>query len=188
MDRKELMRCHYAAVLMDMCESRRLSGITVTDLIEEAGTARQTFYNHFSDINDLICYAAFRPMASVSDPFTNTDSTRQAYEETARHRGFFCQLSRHCGQNNFWDALTPWLKKVYCERFVGDVLSQAERRYREACIEVYCSGSAAMFRAWCASGMETPVDIVVAVLYDMSPGFVKAELSRMPARMTDYPR
>ncbi len=56
--KSELIKRHFAEVLMDMCETRRLDDVTVVELVAEAGMARQTFYNHFTDINDLICYTA----------------------------------------------------------------------------------------------------------------------------------
>ena len=46
----------YCDALLSLCESRKLSDVTVTALVAQAGTARQTFYNHFNDVNDLIGY------------------------------------------------------------------------------------------------------------------------------------
>lgn len=188
MDKKKLVRQHYANVLMELCKTRSLTSITVSDIVQEAGTARQTFYNYFSDLNDLICFTAFLPMAMSSDPFTDAESTRKAYELTLQRKTFFCQLPHHVGQNNFWEALDAWLKDLYYERYLVDGLSSEERDYRRVCIDLYCSGSAAVFKNWCAEGMTTSIDAIVAMLYDMSPTFVKADLKRMPSRMTQHPR
>lgn len=46
----------YCEALLRMCETQRLGKITVTSLIKETGTARQTFYNNFRDINDLVSF------------------------------------------------------------------------------------------------------------------------------------
>ena len=52
----DLKKKLYCDAFLQLCETRDLSSITVTNVIEAAGTARQTFYNHFSDINELIGY------------------------------------------------------------------------------------------------------------------------------------
>lgn len=188
MDKRELVRRHYADVLMELCKTQPLRDITVSDVVTAAGTARQTFYNYFADLNDLICFAAFLPMASATDPFTDAQSTRRTYEITLQHKAFFCQLPRHSGQNNFWEALVAWLKQIYYERYLADDLPAEERDYRRICIDLYCTGSAAVFKDWCAEDMRVSIDAIVSMLYDMSPLFVKADLKRMPERMHDYPR
>lgn len=188
MDRHELMRRHFSETLMAMCETRRLSEITVADLIEEAGTARQTFYNHFSDINDLICYAGSLPVRSVSQPFADFESTRRIYAITRRYRSFFCQLPAQTGQNNFWESTAMWLKKMYYDRFLDEGMDSDERVYRKTCIDFYCSGSTAVTRAWCASGMETPDETMARVMYAMVPPFVKDGVGTLPERVSDYPR
>ena len=188
MDKREIMRRHYATTLLELCETRALRDITVSDLIEAAGTARQTFYNHFSDINDLICYAGSLPMMTSRDPFTDADATRRAYESVMQHRAFFRQLPAQSGQNNFRLTTLSWLLATYRERFVTPDLPEGERAFREACLTMYCAGSVAAFMEWCASDMAAPVDALVRAVYEMSPQFVKDELARMPVRLADYPR
>ncbi len=189
MDRRELMKRHFGETLMEMCETRRLADVTVTDLVEEAGTARQTFYNHFTDINDLICYAGSMPMRSVERPFADFESTRHAYELTRRHKAFFTQLSAQTGQNNFWEALVFWLKQTYYRRFLEGIdLPAEELSLRKACLDFYCAGSAAVFREWCASGMEASDAVMAQVMYEMTPPFARDGIDRLPTRMADYPR
>lgn len=188
MDRREIMRRHYAGVLMGLCETRALRDITVGEVVEAAGTARQTFYNHFTDINDLICYAGSIPMIDARGPFTDRDATRHVYEEYLRHRTFFCQLPDHAGQNSFRAAITSWLLDTYREHFVQPGLDEEECAFREACITLYCTGSVAVFMDWCASGMTAPIESMVRMLYEMTPQFVKDELARLPEEMEDYPR
>lgn len=40
--------------LLAMCKTKKLEAITVSDIINETGISRQTFYNRFRDKNDLI--------------------------------------------------------------------------------------------------------------------------------------
>ena len=45
--------CHSASELLT---KKRTKKLTVKDIVEECGITRQTFYYHFQDIPDLICY------------------------------------------------------------------------------------------------------------------------------------
>ncbi len=51
-DTKEL----FVNALLALCKKQSLSSISISTLLKETGAARQTFYNHFQDKNDLICY------------------------------------------------------------------------------------------------------------------------------------
>lgn len=47
------IKSRYVTAIFTLCETKPLKKITVGDLLAETGTARQTFYNHFRDINDF---------------------------------------------------------------------------------------------------------------------------------------
>ena len=40
----------------ELLTKKRTKKLTVKDIVEECGITRQTFYYHFQDIPDLICY------------------------------------------------------------------------------------------------------------------------------------
>lgn len=44
----------FAETLKKMLEKKRLSNITVKDIVENSGLSRQAFYYHFNDIYDLV--------------------------------------------------------------------------------------------------------------------------------------
>ncbi len=183
MNRKDLVRRHLAETLMEMCdEGALLSALTVSDLVARAGIARQTFYNHFADMDELILYTAALPMALESNPFTDFDATVRLYERAARHKSFFVQIPNQSGERSFRVYANAWLRRTYRERFVKATLPAEERAYREACIDVYVFGCNEAFLAWCASGMKAPAEALVRALYDMTPAFVKAERTALPAK------
>ena len=183
MNRKELVRRHLAETLMEMCdEGALLSALTVSDVVARAGIARQTFYNHFDDLDDLIFFTASLPMVLENNPFTDYEATCRLYERSARHKSFFVQLPNQQGEKTFRVLANAWLRRTYREKFVKPTLPAAERAYREACIDVYCFGCNEAFLAWCASGMKAPVEALVRALYDMTPAFAKPERDALPAR------
>ena len=183
MNRKELVRRHLAETLMDMCdEGALLSTITVSDIVAWADIARQTFYNYFADLDELVFFTGSLPMALESNPFTDIEATRRVYERVARHKRFFVQLPNQTGENSFRVLCNAWLRRIYRERFVRPTLPAAERAYREMCIDMYCFGSTEAFLAWCASGMKAPVEALVRAVYDMTPAFAKPDREALPAR------
>jgi len=45
-----------ADALLSLSEQKSLSKITIKDIQDETGFSRQTFYNHFRDMADLLHY------------------------------------------------------------------------------------------------------------------------------------
>ena len=91
----------YCEALLELCNSKQLAKITVGDLARETGTVRQTFYNNFRDINDLISYIPINYLKTTQADVLTTENACRAYEYALEHRAFFEQLPTHSGQNNF---------------------------------------------------------------------------------------
>lgn len=49
-------KMRFANALFELCEAKDINKITVSDVLRATGAAKQTFYNHFKDINDLIFF------------------------------------------------------------------------------------------------------------------------------------
>lgn len=182
------MKEHFANVLMDMCERQRLSDITVTSLIRTSGTAVQTFYNHFSDLSDLIGYAAGRPLQSGEFGFSDIRNTRKAYETMLLHKGFFTQLPTAADRYDFHARYTDWLVGLSDGFFMSGVVDPEAREYRRWCIKFYIGGCVDLLIAWWASNMETPVDTLVRVVWDMAPDFIKTLSAETPSNVESHPR
>ena len=188
MMRNELIKLHFCNTLMGMCETRRLNDVTVMDLVKEAGMARQTFYNHFADINDLICYTASRPI--LSDPnvsFNSVENLSRMFETARQHRGFFGQLPLQTGQNSFRAAYNEWICRTWGARAVTDDLSETEQATRRAQIKVYAEGTTAMLMEYLAGDMSVPTDVYMQTVVLARPEWMRNY--KVPAGTElDYPR
>lgn len=169
----DLARRRYCDSLMLLCEQQKLASITATSVIREAGTARQTFYNYFSDINDLIGYIPINFMETFGNPTYFAETVYEAYRYAMDNKAFFCQLPFHSGQNNFRDTFVSFMRDSLRASFVSDSMEESERIYREIAIEQTVIGVTDTFLEWCRNQMGWPVDILVRVQYDMSPAFVR---------------
>ena len=186
--KSELIKRHFAEVLMDMCETRRLDDITVVELVAVAGMARQTFYNHFTDINDLICYTASKPI--LSDPhssYVDVNNLARMFDTARAHRGFFSQLPKQMGPNSFKTAYNEWIKRHRGAMCITDDLSEEEKAYRRARIAVYAEGTTAMLMDFFSSDMSTPNEVYQKAILQSRPTFMRG-LEVPPGIPEDYPR
>ena len=188
MTRPDLMKMHFCTTLMEMCETRSLAEITATELIAAAGTARQTFYNHFSDIDDLICYTASRRLLSGEMPTYSKDNLRSTYEYALQHKNFFRQLPNHTGYNGFRESTVRWLKTTSYPLYIDESMSEYEKTYRKMRLDLYFVGEMDVVLEWFASGMDVPIDTVLEAVWDSAPSFMKRISESTPTQLPDYPR
>ena len=188
MAKPNLMKKHCRETLMNLCETCALNDITVAQFLEAANIARQTFYNHFSDMSDLIAYTASWIVVDSDDPLCSPASARNSYEFALQHRGFFGQLHTHTGQNNYRDAMKRYLRETNYRLFLTDELDEEERLYRKACIDVHYPATVDTFLDWAASGMKVPADVMVRALYDSAAPFIQETCRLTPTHAQEWPR
>lgn len=166
------MKKHFCETLIAMCEEQPLSTITVTALIKRAGTAKQTFYNNFKDINDLINYIPRTYMLLAGFDAYTPAATMAAYKYASEHKGFFSALAKHSGQNNFRDEFLSFAKHMEYRQFLTDDLSKQKRLERQLAIDCYTIGVVDHFLEWCAGGLEWPYDTLARIHADAAPAFM----------------
>lgn len=173
MARQSLMKQHYCNTLLDMCEEVPLSRVSVVALIERAGTARQTFYNNFRDINDLIAYLPISFLESHAQGAHSSFAVRSAYEFATKHKGFFECLPQHSGQNNFRSTFLDWMRGHYYAMFITEDLSPDEVVYRKIAIDEHCFGIVDVFLEWCSAQLSWPIDALLKAHVEAAPAFIK---------------
>ncbi len=124
-----------------LMEKQSLSSITIQMLLDETGAARQTFYNHFKDKNDLICY------------IYNTKIIHEYQDPMNIHFDFFKALLESLGQ----------MKKYHC------FLEQALRMEDAGCLKDYifqhCYEYDMKWHQACYGDEEMPEELVFATKY-----------------------
>lgn len=168
----------YCDALLSLCEEKELSRITIGDLAEVTGTSRQTFYNNFRDINDLISYIPINYLKTAEIDTLSTENARRAYQYAFDHRGFFAQLPDHVGQNNFRDTFIPWLADAFYNIHITSDLDGDERLYRKFCLDIFVIGITNQFLDWCSSNFSWPLDILLRAQEEALPDFAKPEEER----------
>lgn len=163
----------YCEALLRMCETQRLGKITVTSLIKETGTARQTFYNNFRDINDLVSFIPIHYLTTGGVPINAIENIRHAFVYAQHHKGFFSQLPDHAGQNNFRDTIVSWLQEASHEEHIDPSLPPDEQLLLKLKIDVYLYGIVDVFLQWCKTGLEWSFEVVLDAIWECSPAFLR---------------
>lgn len=169
----ELVKTHFANTILELAKTRDITKLTVKELVAAAGTARQTFYNHFDDMNDLICYVAILPFFSGELPVFSFENQLASVQFAYDRPEFFSQLAKHTGRNSYRETFARQLRKVLGDIYLDEALDPEERRYREAAICLYCEGAVAMFIEWLGSGMEASVATIATALANGAPEFIR---------------
>ena len=175
---KDLTKRHYCETLLAMCEEQPLSSITVTALVKRAGTAKQTFYNNFKDLNDLINFIPRTYMLLSGYEAYTPQATLRSYRFAATHKGFFSALAKHSGQNNFRDEFISFCKHMQYRAFLPDGLPPAERLERQLAIDFYTIGVVDHFLEWCRTGLEWPPDTLARIHAEAAPAFIREAENR----------
>ena len=163
----------YCEALLRMCETQRLGKITVTSLIKETGTARQTFYNNFRDINDLVSFIPIHYLTTGGVPINAIENIRHAFVYAQHHKGFFSQLPDHAGQNNFRDTIVSWLQEASYEEHIDPSLPPDEQLLLKLKIDVYLYGIVDVFLQWCKTDLEWSFEVVLDAIWECSPAFLR---------------
>lgn len=163
----------FVDALFALSESKDINKITVQDVLDATGAAKQTFYNHFKDINDLIFYAANAHFEDDYSRFYTEEGCIEIFEYSRRHKAFFSQLPRHTGQNCFRETHLAWLKSIYyAEAFHGTPCEMSLQKHQ---LDAYLYGIVDLFMDWCASDMTWPPEAIAKVIFDSKPPFLESD-------------
>lgn len=173
----EYVKRLYCHTLLELAEEKELAKISVTVLTERAGTARQTFYNHFQDISDLISYLPINYLSEASAAVYDVDGVRAAYTYAQAHKGFFRQLPFHEGKNNFQESFVNWMRESYRAQYVRADMPDGQRLRRELTIDFFAIGITGIFLEWCKADLSWPVEVLIDVQEAMVPEFIRKEIS-----------
>ena len=185
--KRSILKRHYSDVLMELCESYQLSEVKVADLVGASGMSRQTFYNHFSKLDDLVCLTASR--ATIESSFSPFDprGLADACQFAIAHRGFFSQLPSYdeCG---YHERFLKWITKRAYDVFVPELLPLETSIERAVQIRLFCSGAYDVFSAWSKGGFKVPVENLSHAAANMMPAFMlhEKDVDFVPGDIDNY--
>lgn len=167
----------YVDALVTLCDSKNLKKITIQDILDYTDTARQTFYNHFIDKQDLINFIYnYHETQIIQKYFTISnwsDCLKHIMDFCLSKKNFFIQASKLEGQNNFEDYFFESTVKSCISRIregYGDETLTSELLFA---IRFNSYGARGMFMSWIREGMLESTEEIAVKIYASMPNILK---------------
>lgn len=153
--------------LVEMLKSKDINQITVSELCNEAGINRGTFYNHFYDVKDVyntISDEFYKKIVEIAD-----DEDIHALDRTFYHKilPFVAEYSDFVlfittDKNNVLaQKIVLHLKENYIREFTV-MFPKLSQDYLNHLFIFSITGSIAIVNDWIKKGMKTPIDSITS--------------------------
>lgn len=160
-----------ADALLELCEQKPLSKISVSDILAHCGVSRQAFYNHFHDKQDLIQYIYSSRIIyrwqTPDENFSYYEELLKTFQTYIHYQRFLKQAIQMTGQNCLADFMTD-----YCIEF--------DRKWHQQCYgetpmpedlvlatEYHSRAAMTMTIWWILSDMPVPSDVITGMIVNM---------------------
>lgn len=161
-----------ARVLEQMLETQSVSRITVSALVDGAGLSRQTFYNNFVDVFDLINWSHAEHIRHASEAFWEHEDFCRAFESAIvslrAHRAFYRNVARKDRGQFFWETFVQQ-QVTLCKRQIRQVTGREADRNTEYLLQLYWRGTASMLTDWVTGGMNEEPALLARLFYQGLP-------------------
>lgn len=156
--------------LLELSREKNIEKLTVQDILNHTGAARQTFYNHFSDKYDLINYVYQYNVESFFSKYYETmdlyECIYQVYVLFIKNKQFYTHIAKMECQNNFRTFLYDNTKNFY--------INAIERRYGKDeistrliyIIDYTCYGAVGLCMDWIMNDMNETPELMASRIFD----------------------
>lgn len=100
MAKPELTKMYIAQTLKKIMATTDLDKISIQDIANECGINRKTFYYHFKDKQDLICWIFDNEFAGISDTNNNNTIIDELMDHFYSNKDFYVAALTSDAQNN----------------------------------------------------------------------------------------
>lgn len=118
MARPEITKQLIANILKKLMLNAPLNKISIQDIVDACGINRKTFYYHFQDKQDLICWIFDTEFASLKDVDHNNTIIDELIEHLYANKNFYIAALTSDVQNN----LSEHLYKIVYDRIIDKIL------------------------------------------------------------------
>lgn len=176
-----------AASLKKMLETKPLSKITVTDIAQDCGVNRHTFYYHFQDIYDLVEWIYSSEAEKVVETEKRCDTWQQRLEEILRYTFRYALENKKFIQGTYRslsrEELTGFLhRKIY--DVVKAVVDDEARNLnisaekKNFVTNFYTHAFQGIILSWIEDDMKQDPEEIIRMLFIMAQGELSEVLGR----------
>ena len=171
------------ASLKKLLGQKELNKITISDITEDCGINRMTFYYHFKDIYDLIEWACIEDARTALDGKKTYDTWQhgfyQIFEAVLDNKPFILNVYRSVGREQvetyLYQLTHDLLIGVVEERSAGMSLRQEDKDF---IADFYKYAFVGIMLDWVKGGMKTDPQDIVGRLSLLITGSLTAALER----------
>lgn len=172
-----------AASLKKLLSGKPLDKITVTDIAEDCGVNRQTFYYHFRDIYDLLEWFFLSEATSTVEGNKTYDTWQQGYlqifDRMLDNKSFilhtYHSVSKEELEKYLFDITHDFLMEVIEEKAQG---TKATEKEKEFIATFYKYGFTGLLLGWIAGGMKEKPDEIIDNLSNLIQGDITKALRK----------
>ena len=173
--------------LKRMLLKKPLEKITISDITEDCGINRMTFYYHFKDIYDLVEWACEEDAARALDGKKTCDTWQQGFlqifEAVTDNRPFilnvYHSVNREQVERYLYRLTYGLIIGVVEEKARGTNVSEADKRF---IADFYKYGFVGLMLDWIRSDMKEEPAVIVERLDTLIRGDIDLALSRFTAQ------
>lgn len=162
----------FADTLEELLQHNTISKITISDIVTASKLSRQTFYNNFVDIYDLIYWTHATRIKEAVDTFWQNSNFCQAFETATiimqQHKTFYQQIVRKDGINSFQRLFAQSnieLSKLRIFKVTGSPIDSTA----SFLLELYWFGTAQVLVNWIEDGMKESPATLARLFYEGLP-------------------
>ncbi len=155
-----------AEALLRLLNEKSIDHITIKDIVTECDLTRQTFYNHFSDIYELVEWVSKRAADRVLVSSSDYDSWQKGFYNIMVDLKNHETIVHNIYQSNYRDLLEDYLYKVIYNYVIKVVERQAigmkvEQQYKDFIAHFYTLAFIALIFEWAHKGMKSDPDEII---------------------------
>lgn len=171
------------ASLKNLLAKRPLDKITVTDITEDCGINRMTFYYHFKDIYDLVEWACLEDAKRALDEKKTYDTWQQGllqiFEAVQENKPFILNVYRCVHREQVEKYLQPLVDQLMLDVIQEESASMMIREEDKQFIaKIYAYIFIGVMLDWIKDDMREAPQEIVARLVKLLRGSVTAALRR----------
>lgn len=152
--------------LNNVLEYKPIDKITVKDIVSECNLTRQTFYNHFSDIYELVEYSARQNAEGVLNSASDYENWQQGFYQIMMILTEHKTIVQNVYQSIYRDLMEKYIYQVLYNYIIAVVEKQAlgmnvAQKHKDFIAHFYALAFIAVILEWIGEGMkDDPKEIV----------------------------
>lgn len=152
-----------------LLDTKRLSDISVSDIVEEAGVARASYYRNFASKEDVLMEAGRMIIDDFKESMQGFDCGCNSYEGVVKAFRYFLSYREPllCFHRTGCTSIYEALFQAYVEEELCGVEADGTARYRAS---FYAGALFSVYVTWLEGGMKESPEEMARLFFSMASG------------------